>query len=215
VAPAPTPVVHRYRVTKLDRRQINALLNRWMPAAVGRKSANLAWQLAGPELRSGSTLREWRKGTTPVPSYPLLEKRFDNNWSTIDVGKDYVDFNLLVHAKKSAKLPSWVFAGQVVRRGSGWAVNRLYTIAIMNGNHEFGPADVGAPAGKGDAGPAGNKGTLASVWLLPAAGVMALVLVIPLSFGALALVNSRRQRRKQRAEGRDRMPPLPASYRKN
>ena len=135
-------------VSPADRRAIDRTLDRFVPAGVARKSPATAWALAGPELKSGSTLAAWKAGNSPIPYYPVLEKTF-HTWRTIDVGPRYVVFNLLVHAQPTSHLGSYVFSGEVVKQGDQWLVNRIYTIAIMNPvtkkTHEVGPADFVAP----------------------------------------------------------------------
>ncbi len=224
-APNATPTVNEgaaqlaahvpVQITAADRRAINRTLDQFVPAAVGRRSAALAWSLAGPELRAGSTLAEWRAGTSPVPSYPVKVEPF-HDWSTLDNGKSYVDFTLLVHPRPGVKIGAWTFAGQMVKRNGNWLVNRLYTIAIFQpvrgSKHEVGPADFAAP------GPAANppqkKSVLGAVGLLPIVIIFALVLLTPLTFGVIALVRARRWKRRTANVERNRaLPPLPAGYR--
>lgn len=205
-----TPPVH---LSRADRRAINVLLDRFMPAALTRRDPTTAWKLAGPELRSGSTLAAWRAGTTPVPYYPVLETSF-HHWQTIEVGRRYVVFNILVHAVPSAHLGAYVFSGQAVKRRDRWLVNRLYTIAIMNPvtrtTREIGPADFKAPPPTSQT-PSG-KPLIGHVGIIPAISVIGLVLLIPLALGIGALFRARRWRRRVRASGRTELPPLPSGY---
>ena len=105
------------RLLPADRRAINVLLDRFMPAALTRRDPAAAWALAGPELRSGSTLAAWRAGTSPVPYYPVLEKSF-HHWQTIEVGPRYVIFNILVHAvpRVASRLVRLLGRGRQARR---------------------------------------------------------------------------------------------------
>src|SRR4051812_13056166 len=57
------------KLTRPDRREIDPLLDRFIPAGVARKDPAAAWALAGPEMKSGSTLAGWRRGETPVPYF--------------------------------------------------------------------------------------------------------------------------------------------------
>jgi hypothetical protein len=201
------------RVTSADRRAINATLDKFFPAGVARKSPDTAGALAGPELKAGSTLADWRAGSSPIPYYPLLEKTF-HTWRTIDVGPRYVIFNLLLHAQPSSHLGSYVFSGEVVKQGDRWLVNRVYTIAIMNPvtnkTHEIGPADFVAPPPTSRT-PDTGKATL-GVGILPVVGILALVLMIPLAFGVIALVRARRWKRMVRSTSGTELPPLPSGY---
>jgi hypothetical protein len=199
-------------VSPAERKAINATLDKFIPAALTRRSPATAWRLAGPELKDGSTLREWRQGNSPVPYYPPREKTF-HGWTTIDSGRNYVDFNLLVHPLHGPKESAWVFSGEMIKLHSHWLVNRLYTIATMtrptkSGRHEVGPADfaAGAPA---SGLPVGKSGVIGKMWLLAVVGVIALVFLFPLGFGIVALVRARRRGRLYtRPEDRS-LPPLP------
>ena len=220
-APPAKLITQSTYVSRADRRAINATLDRFIPAALNRTSPKTAWDLSGSGLTGGSTLREWRHGTSPIPYYPARGKTF-HGWTTIDAGPGYVDFNLLVHPKRGAKESSWVFSGEMVKRNGRWLVNGLYTIAVMarpdkNGRHEVGPADFAAgPAarsGEGGAPPPTGRGGLGKMWLAVIGGVILLVLLFPLGFGVVSLVRSRRARRRYMGSAPQALPPLPQSFR--
>ena len=64
-APASTPptaqlaVNTHQKLSAADRSAIDTLLDRFFPAAVERRDARTAWALAGPEMRSASSLSDW------------------------------------------------------------------------------------------------------------------------------------------------------------
>ncbi len=216
-APAQLAVNTHQKLSRADRRRIDTLLDRFIPAAVERRDLSAAWSLAGPEMRSASSLSEFRKGNLPVPSYPANERNY-HHWRAIDVEKGSVVLNVLVHPKNPKKIGTWVFSIEVVKRKSRWLVNRIYTIAVMNPpvrpatvTHEPGPADYASPP------PTSRTSTTSSPssrsYLLPLRGIFAILLLIPLALGAGALVRARRWRRTVRASGRTELPPLPSSYR--
>jgi hypothetical protein len=220
-APPAKLVTQSTYVSPSDRRAINATLDRFIPAALDRTSPKTAWDLSGPGLTGGSTLRQWRHGTSPIPYYPARGKTF-HSWTTIDSGPGYVDFNLLVHPKRGAKESSWVFSGEMTKRHGRWVVNGLYTIAVMarpdkHGRHEVGPADfaAGAAAQSGENGgpPPTGRGGLGKMWLAVIGGVILLVLLFPLGFGFVSLIRSRRARRNYRSSASQSLPPLPRSIR--
>jgi hypothetical protein len=211
--PAQVAITTRTRLTAADRRQIDATLDRFIPAGMERRDPALAWSLAGPEMRTDSSLADWRKGTSPIPYYQPKEKTF-HDWQTIDVGPRYVIFNLLLHPLHPERIGTYVFSGQMVKPGKQWLVNRLYTIAIMNGpqystTHELGPADFAAPGAKGQGPPEAVKHNLG---MLPIVLILALVLLVPLGVGLGVLVRARRWRRHVRTEARTSLPPLPSGY---
>jgi hypothetical protein len=202
------------RVSLAERRAIDATLDRFIPAAMARTNATVAWALAGPELRANSSLAAWRKGDSPIPYYRPREQTF-HEWQTIDSGPRYVIFNLLVHPQKGFKLAPYVLSGEVVKPRRMWLVNRLYPISIENPvtptTHEVGPADFGAPSSSASA--ASRSSRLGSVWIIPAVFIFSLFLLIPLTLGVVALVRARRWRRDVRRAGRTELPPLPTSHR--
>jgi len=206
----------KLRLTPAVRRQIDAVLDRFLPAAMERKDEAAGWALAGPEMKSGSTLAGWRKGNTPVPYYQAREKTF-HAWQKIDVGRDYVIFNLLVHPAKGSTLAPYVFSGEVVRQHGRWLVNRLYTIAIMNKTTkahptaEVGPADFAAGSSPGSSGPPDTSAHKSRI--LPVLALLAAIVLVPLSIAGIALRRARRWRRQVRGSGRQEIPSLPARYR--
>jgi hypothetical protein len=209
-------------LTAADRRAIDAVLDRFLPAGMERHDETLAWELAGPELRTGSTVAAWRRGDTPVPYYRARERRF-HHWQPIDVGVGYVIFNLLVHPAKGwtvapgSTVAPYVFSGEVVKVHGKWLVNRLYTIAIMNPTTkkhpmaEVGPADFAAGGSAGSSSP--PETTRHSSRLIPVLALFAAILLLPLALGAVALRRARRWRRRVRGSDRQQIPSLPARYR--
>jgi hypothetical protein len=203
-------------VTPNERKAINKTLDQFIPAALRRSSPATAWRLAGPDLTNGSTLRQWRHGTSPIPYYPARGKTF-HDWTTIDAGHGYVVFNLLVHSRPGSKAASAVFAGRMVKSRGRWLVDGLYTIAVMQrptktGQHELGPADFAAGQAS-SAAQSANGAALGKQWLALVAAIIGLVLLFPLGFGVASISRSRR-RRKQYNRGRDsELPPLPSTVR--
>lgn len=206
------------KLSAADRRQIDTLLDRFFPAAVERQDPDAAWQLAGPEMKASSSRADFRKGVSPVPAYPANEANY-HHWRAIDVEQNAVVLNILVHPKDPEKLGSWVFSAQVVKSGGRWLVNRIYTIAVMNPptrpatvTHELGPADYATP-------PATQRNTSTATpashsLLIPVVAILAIVLLVPLSLGGVALFRARRWRRTVGARGETGLPPLPSSYRR-
>jgi hypothetical protein len=213
--PAQLAVDTKQHLAAADRRSINRLLDRFFPAAVARKNADTAWALAGPEIRASSSLAQFRSGDSPVPSYPANEPNY-HQWRAIDVERNSVVLNILVHPKEPKKLGSWVFSTEVVKDHGRWLVNRIYTIAVMNPptrpatvTHELGPADYAAPPPA----PQQTTNTRSHSYLIPVAAIIGIVLLIPLSLGVVALARASRWRRAARETGRTELPPLPSNHR--
>jgi len=205
-------------VSPADRRAINKTLDQFVPAALDRRSPETAWRLSGPDLTGGTTLQQWRHGTSPIPYYPARGKTF-HGWTTVDATPSSVDFSLLVHPKRGSQTSSWVFSGQMIKRHGRWLVNGMYTAAIMvrpdkKGRHEVGPADYAAggaaQSGQGGAPPStDNSARLGKTWLILLVAGIGLVLLFPIGLGIVSAVRSRRSRlRYVRSEPRT-LPPLP------
>ena len=211
-APPAQLVTHSTYVSAAERRAIDATLDRFLPAALDRRSPAVAWRLAGPELKAGSTLREWRRGDSPVPYYPARGTRF-HDWTTIDAGPGYVVFNLLVHPLHGARTSAWVFSGEMVKRGGRWLVNRLYTIATLqpptkHGQREVGPADFAAGSVRSGPPPV-TKATLGKTWLAVVAALVGLAVLFPLGFALVSLLRAGLRRRRGRRAADRALPPLP------
>ena len=216
-APPAQLVKQSTHVSSADRRGINKTLDAFIPAALNRTSAATAWRLAGPELKGGTTLRQWRHGTSPIPYFPARGNTF-HGWTTIDAEGNSVDFSLLVHPRRGSQTSSWVFQGQMIKRDGRWLVNGLYTAAIMarpdkHGRHEVGPADyaagVGPQSGQGGATPPGGSARLGKTWLIILVAGIALALLFPLGFGAASALRSRRSRQRYVRSQSRTLPPLP------
>jgi hypothetical protein len=177
--------------------KIDVLMDHFIPAAVERRSAKTAWALAGPELRAYSSVAQWQAGNSPVPEYPARGTKF-HYWTIVYVGKNDVLFNILLHPRPKLTIPSYEFSGQVIRDGTGWRVNRLYTIATFSHprakrTQVVGPNDFAAPASSPS--PATNHARLSHWYAIPLFILFGGVILFPVSLGAVALIRGHRFRR--------------------
>jgi hypothetical protein len=182
-----TPV----RLTASMRLGIDRTLARFVPAAVTRKDPALAWQLAGPELRAGTTRRDWMRGNMPVYKYPWRgDVKGLKGWAPFFTFRNRVGFDLLLHpTKKSLKGPMAVSV-DLVRRGPHWLVNYWNVTAIMTGPKErayvtgvpdYGPGGVTAK-GFYEA-PRHDQSKLGAGWLLLPVGVVAAIVLVTAGYG--------------------------------
>jgi hypothetical protein len=196
---------HTVHVSRAERRAIDKILDQFIPDGVGRRSMTAAWHLAGPELKAGSTLTQWRNDVSPIPHYPVGGTTF-HNWQTIDAGKNYVQFALLVHPRHGSHLGAWGFSGEVVRRGSHWVVNRIYTAATFNQEGaETGP-DVTGGYASSNAPP--SKPKLGRNWLFAIVYILLAMLLVTPAVLFLAFLRDRARRHRRGAQP---LPPLPRS----
>jgi hypothetical protein len=202
-------------VTAADRRLIDETFDHFIPNALNRKNLDLAWAWAGPSLRAGATHAQWLHGTMPVPEFPAQTGAY-HGWRVLDATPTTVDYSMLVHPRPGAHTSDWVFQGELTKAHGRWFVNTIYTTAILakphNGFNEVGPADFVAP-GKSDS-PPQSAAALGRTWLSTLIGVLVGVLVlVPLSLGAVILLRRRRWQKRVAAEGRNELPTLPTAAR--
>jgi hypothetical protein len=120
--PAKSP--KEVRLTPAMRRGIDATMARFVPAAVTRKDPALAWELAGPGLRAGSTRRGWLRGQMPVYRFPWDgDRRELLGWIPVFTYRNRVGFDIALRARKGASTTVMAVSVDVVRRGSTWLVN--------------------------------------------------------------------------------------------
>jgi hypothetical protein len=216
---APAQLVKQSRyVSPADRRAINETLDAFIPAGLDGRSPATAWRLSGPELRGGTSLRQWRHGTSPIPYYPASGATF-HHWAVVDSGPGYVDFTILIHPRNGKSGSSEVFSGKMLKDQGHWVVDGLYTIAVFErpdkkGRHEVGPADYAAsPAASSGSSsgppPPSGKSSLGKKWLGVAAGAILLALLFPLGLGVASAIRSRRSRIAYARSRGQSLPPLP------
>jgi hypothetical protein len=140
---SPTPVPEHLRpggassdpqevaLTPAMRRGIDATMARFVPAAVTGENLALAWELAGPGLRAGTTRREWLRGRTPVYRFPWDgDGRELRGWKPFFAYRNRVAFDIALGARKGASVSVMEVSVDVVRRGPKWVVNYWYVTRI-------------------------------------------------------------------------------------
>jgi hypothetical protein len=190
------------RLTPAMRRGINATLDRFVPAAVGRRDPAFAWSVAGPGLRGGTTRRDWVAGNLPVQPFPVGGTRF-HSWRPLYVYRDRVGFDLLLHPRKTARVGPIAVSIDVIRRGDSWLVDSFYTTAVFNDPDEpawvAGQPDYGADGTTAEATytrPKFAESRLSPAWFALPVGLFAGAV---LAVAAYALAVVRRSRRAEAA----------------
>jgi hypothetical protein len=119
-----TPV----RVTPEMRREINATLDRFVPAAVLRKDLREAYELATPTLRRAATRDEWARGEIPV--YPVRVRGPYNGWLVNYSIKNNVNLELMLRTTKAEKEISGIsYTVDLKRIGGRWRVDSFFPVA--------------------------------------------------------------------------------------
>ena len=225
-APEPVPIQPRgdlgpaveeereVALTAAMRAEINATLERFVPAALSRVRPVVTWELAGPGLRAGTPKREWLRGNLPVHPYPWQQQRLDG-WRLIYAYRDRVAIDLLVQPPKRARVGPIVFGIDLVRPGRRWLVESMFPAAVFSGPDErpwvVGAADfrAGSATAKSFYERKPDRARLSAVWIALPGAIFAAVLLIPLAVVLWEAVADRRERARYEARGSRDLPPLP------
>lgn len=118
------------RMTPTLRREINATLDRFVPAAVLREAPMEAYELSTPALRSSATRAQWRNGEIPV--YPLRVEEGSNlhGWRLNFAVENNVNVDLMLQASKEEKEVSGIaYTVDLKRVGGRWLVESFFPTA--------------------------------------------------------------------------------------
>lgn len=194
-------------LTPAMRRGIAATLERFVPAAVGRKNTALAWRLAGPGLRAGTSRRDWLEGDLPVFPFPARATRYDQ-WRPAYAFRDRVGFDLMLMPRPETRRGPLAVSVDMARRGKRWLVDSWYVTAVFTGPDEqpwvAGAPDYEAEGYGADAAynrPKFAEARLSPAWFAVPAGLIGTGLAV---LAAFALLSFRRNRRAVSAYSAER-----------
>ncbi len=211
--PAQLATAANLHLSTVDRHLIDTTVDNFLLAGLDRRNPAEAWALAGPEMRSGSSLSEWKAGNLPLPRFDVAGTHFTGGWTQVDVERDSVSFNVIVQPRNKAKVGAMALSMEVIRQAGSWVVNRAYPVAtftpVGKPGRVVGPNDYG-PNGRGQ--PTPDRGKVAGKWI----GVPVALFLLGLAVVGLILSrNWRRYRRARKTFGDEGhvMPSLPQSYR--
>jgi hypothetical protein len=193
---AVTPAVHR---------DIDALFDRFVPAAIARRDPVAARAYVTPELRAQATRAEWRAGTIPVPPFDPAGKTF-HGWAPIYSYPRLVSVELTLEPKQPTN-PVGSFVVNVKRFGSRWLVDGIYPSGEHGGQRAAAPAPPETTTTERVIG--GSRGRLSAKWLLVPLGLLSLIVVVPIFVFTRDWLADRRVRRRRRGEHSKELPPLP------
>lgn len=192
-------------VPAVERRRIDAVVDRFVIAALDRGGLGTAWDLAGPDLRGTTTRADWIAGNTPVAPFPALGRQF-HGWTHVIARPNSVTFDLLIQPRPGGRVNgervgAIAFSVQVIRQHGTWIVNRWYTSATFTPAgtkhpHIVGPNDFGAGPTSTAPNPVNGQGRIARWWLAVPVAIFALGL---LTVGIVIGRNWRRYRRMRAA----------------
>lgn len=193
------------KITDRDRAAIGTLVDRFTKDVLLRQDLADGWDLAGPDMRGGTTRAAWVAGTgVTLAAYPARERSFTQAWTGKLVAPGHAVLAMVLHPRPGTKAFETAFTVDVRKLGGSWKVDLYYPAAIIRaGGHQgscghsdcyiSGPADFGPLGGGGGGSGAGTSGKIGIGSFAVGVGVLgALIVLTPL---ALWLRVKRRDRR--------------------
>jgi hypothetical protein len=186
-----------------ERRQVISVAARFVDSAVKRDHSERAYELAGPNMRNGTTRKHWEQGDIPVVPYPVDDARwkFDYSYS------DEIGLQVLVFPEAASDLRPMVFNMSLKAVGSGksrhWLVDSWVPKGGSGGRSSVrksqgSPFDLSAGAAAQPQAEASTR--LSSGWLLfPILLLLCGALLVPLTIVALERWRSRKAQRAYEA----------------
>jgi hypothetical protein len=128
----PVQTVRRVRTVPLtapERQAVDSVLDRFIPAAVGRHDPSVAWNLATPSLRRGSSRADWIRGNLPVQPYPVRPGP-DHDWFLLYSLPNVVSVELGLRPAHGSGVGNAAFVVTLKRIRGRWLVDGIYLRAI-------------------------------------------------------------------------------------
>jgi hypothetical protein len=193
-APAQVPAVEKkVPLSASDRRQIGALIDRFVPTAVGRRDVVASYDLVTPALRSGMSRSEWASGSIPVTPYAASGKTFA--WTVSYSLRNQAALVLVLHPESGAKTGGMSADVVVKRIGRAWLVDSFVPEAIFGNHRVVGTHDFGAGTPSGQS----SKARLGAAWLALPLAFVALLIGLPFFIVTRGWLRHRRAERAYRA----------------
>jgi len=180
------------RMSPSDRAAISTLIDRFVKDVVLRRNLAEGWDLAGPDLRGGTTRKAWLAGTgVTVEAFPVRGNDFRDAWTGNLVSPTRGELSVILHPKPGSGYDETAATVDVRKIGGRWLVDLFYSTAVfrtskshhgscglqncaVSGPNDFGPAGGGSALGNSSA-------RIGSQWLwIVLAAVGGLVVAVPL-----------------------------------
>jgi hypothetical protein len=197
--------------TEAEQRAVHPVLAQFIKYAVAREDPAKAWDVAGPDLRSGLTRKEWATGSIPVVNYPAASRGL-GSWSYVKYSyTNTVGLEVFVFPKPGSGYSAMTADAEVVKDRDGrWQVNywmpeRFHGPAAVSAKQlktakkvaraykkKSTSAKTAAPAPPPAVEPARTRG----LWLLLPIGILSLIILAPLTLLLVGWLRNRRAARE-------------------
>ncbi len=196
------------RLAKADRRKIGATIVAFVHDGVAQRNPGAAYDLVTSAFRGGTNRAQWRKGASPVYLYPAVTRNVAQQWRVDYSYPGEVGVALMLSSTRPRKVGQVIFNAELREHHGNWLIDSFSPVATftpigVGRQHETGPADY---AGGSRTELRSQEAELSPLWIAVPAGVLGLVVLVPLGF----LLGSRvRDRRAARVYEPKTLPPLP------
>src|SRR5205807_9198810 len=112
------------RLTATDKRELSALIDRFVSSAVQRHDLAGSYNLVTPAFKVGITRRAWAHGTTRVMSYPARGSHF--GWTPQYATRDDVVADLLLQPRRHARTGQMIFTIELKRVHGRWPLHSFF-----------------------------------------------------------------------------------------
>lgn len=190
------------RLTSAQRQAIGRLVDAFVKDAVLRENLAAAWELAGPDLRGGTTRSAWIHGNgVTVPAFPARGSNFSHAWTGQLVGPGHAQLSLILEPRPGSGYDETAVSMDVRRYHGRWLVDLFYSAAVFRGGHGksgscgsancaiSGPNDYG-PGAAASAPPPTKAG--GHFLLIALASLAAVVVLVPVAIWVRLRVRTRR-----------------------
>ena len=177
------------KLTAERRRAIDELLDAFVPVAMERKKPLRALPLVTESFRSGVSREDWSRGDLPVFPYFPRGEQF-HTWRLNYSYPSEVSVELLFHPAPKESLGPLAVTAVFKQIGGRWLIDSFVSSASFAPERKA-PKVVAHPDFSPQAEGRG-KAQLSTRWLLVPAGVLALIVLVPIGFGIAHLRRSRR-----------------------
>lgn len=199
------------RLRKADRGEIGRTLVAFVREGVAQRNLTAAYDLVTPAFRGGTTRAQWREGASPVFVYSAVTRGISGNWRVNYSYRGEVGVALMLSSTRPRKVGQIVFHAELRQRRGSWLVDSFAPVATftpigIGRQHETGPADYAAGSRTELY---AQEAALSPLWIVVPAGVIGLVLLVPLGFVLVSRLHDRRAARAYEATQPKTLPPLP------
>ena len=177
------------RLTAARRHAVDNLLDTFVPAAVERHRPLAALPLVTPAFRSGISRRAWSRGELPVFPYDAQGRDF-HHWTLNYSFPREISVDLLLHPAPKEELGPLAITAVFKQTHGRWLVDSFVPAASFAPEQKK-PRILATPDFTPFADDRGH-GELSTRWLLVPAGILALIVLVPVAVGIAHLRRSRR-----------------------